>query len=347
MYALAETGKYLGGIMKFKSIVFVAVSSLLLVGCSATPKKDETKEKDLKKITFVLDWTPNTNHTGLYVAKEKGYYQEMGLDVEIVQPSDDSASMIVANGKADFGITAQDSMAPNFATKKPLPITAVATILQHNTSGIMSRKGEGMNQPKGMEGKVYATWDSPVEQAMIKDVMKEDGADFDKVKLVPNTIVDEAMALKQKQVDSLWVFYGWGGIMSEIEKVPVDMFYFKDLNPKFDYYTPVIISNEKFLKDNEKAAKDFLAATAKGYEDAIENPDQASEILIEQVPEINADLVKKSQKWMAAQYKADEKRWGYINPERWNAFYQWLGDEKLVEQAIPKDTGFTNQYLGE
>ena len=161
--------------------------------------KNITKEKK-EKVTFVLDWTPNTNHTGLYVAKEKGYFDELGLEVEIVQPSEDSASMLVASGKAQFGISAQDSLAANYASKEPLPITSVAAVLQHNTSGIMSRKGEGLDRPKGLEETTYATWDSPVEQAMIKNVMERDGGDFAKVNLIPNNIVDEALALKEKQL---------------------------------------------------------------------------------------------------------------------------------------------------
>ena len=97
------------------------------------------------------------------------------MDVEIVQPPEDGASALVASGKAQFGIDFQDSIAPAFASDDPLPVTAVATLIQHNTSGIISRKGEGMDRPKGMEGKTYATWDMEVEKAMIKNVVESDG----------------------------------------------------------------------------------------------------------------------------------------------------------------------------
>ena len=102
-------------------------------------KKEKQEKKELEKITFVLDWTPNTNHTGLYVAEEKGYFEDAGVDVEIVQPPEDGASALVASGKAQFGIDFQDSIAPAFASDDPLPVTAVATLIQHNTSGIISR----------------------------------------------------------------------------------------------------------------------------------------------------------------------------------------------------------------
>ncbi|MGG5331071.1 ABC transporter substrate-binding protein [Enterococcus sp. AZ163] len=330
--------------MKVKWRALVALSSLLVLGACSN-EQSATENKELEKITFVLDWTPNTNHTGLYVAQQKGYFEEEGLDVEIVQPSDGDASAIVASGKAQFGISAQDSLAPSYASDDSLPITAVATILQHNTSGIMSLKGEGIDRPKGLEGKTYATWDSPVEQATIANVMEKDGGDFEKVNLIPNNIVDEPMALKEKQADAIWVFYGWGGVSAESEGVPIDYFYFKDLNPVFDYYTPVIISNDNFLKEHGDVAKKFLKAAEKGYEFAIESPEEAADILVEEAPELNKDLVLASQKWLSEQYRADEDRWGYIDSQRWNDFYTWLGKNQLIDKEIPENTGFTNDYL--
>lgn len=332
--------------MKLKWKMSVLLLSLfVLTACSS--KKSATKDKKLTEVTFVLDWTPNTNHTGLYVAQKKGYFKKEGLKVKIVQPSDGDASQIVASGKAQFGISAQDSLAPTYASKDPLPITAVAAVIQHNTSGIMARKNEGLDRPKGLENKTYATWDQPIEQAMIKDVMKKDGGDFSKVKLIPNNIVDEPQALKEKQADAIWVFYGWGGISAKQQKVPIDYFYFKDLNPVFDYYTPVIVGNNKFLKDHRDIARKFLKATEKGYQDAIDSPKESADLLVKEVPELNKDLTEASQIWLSKQYKAEVKRWGYIDPKRWNDFYNWLGDNKLTKRTIPENTGFTNEYLPE
>ena len=107
--------------------------------------------QELEPITFVLDWTPNTNHTGVYVAMDQGYFEEAGFDVQVVQPPEDGAEVLVALGNAQFGVSFQDYIAPALVGENPLPITAVAAIIQHNTSGIISRKGEGMDTPKGLE----------------------------------------------------------------------------------------------------------------------------------------------------------------------------------------------------
>ncbi len=305
-------------------------------------------EKDAgasKKITVVLDWTPNTNHTGLYVAQEKGYFQEAGLEVEIVQPPEDGAEVLVASGKAQFGISFQDTMMPAVTGGDALPIEAVAAVLQHNTSGIVSRKGEGIDRPKGMEGKKYATWDLDIEKETLKQVVEKDGGDFSKVELIPSTVTDEVSALKSKSVDAIWIFYGWAGIATEVAGLETDYFAFRDIDPVFDYYTPVIIGNQDWLKDNPETAKVFLSSVKKGYEFAIDNAGEAADILCQAAPELDQEMVVKSQEYMAGQYKAEASRWGYIDPERWNAFYNWISEKGLSEAEIPENTGFTNEYL--
>lgn len=322
----------------------------VLTGCKSSSQAagtEDNKESKEEKLTFVLDWTPNTNHTGLYVAEEKGYFKEEGLDVEIVQPPEDGADALVASGKAQLGISFQDTMAPGVTGENALPNTAIAAVVQHNTSGIISRKGEGMDSPKGLEGKKYATWDAPIEKAMMKNVVEGDGGDFSKVELIPSTVTDEVSALKTKSVDAIWVFYAWGGVATEVAKLDTDYFAFKDLNPVFDYYTPVIIANNDFLKENPDAAKAFLRAVKKGYEFAIEEPEQAAELLCKASPELDSELVKASQKYLADQYKAEEERWGYMDPERWIAFYDWLNENGLSEAKIPENAGFSNDYLPE
>ena len=133
---------------------------------------------DLAKISFVLDYTPNTNHTGIYVAKSKGYFADEGLDVEIVQPPEDGADALIGAGGAQMGVSYQDVMANSLSSDQPMPYTAVAAIIQHNTSGIMSRAADGITRPKLMENHTYATWDMPVEQATITDVVEADGGDY-------------------------------------------------------------------------------------------------------------------------------------------------------------------------
>ncbi|MBQ9234639.1 MAG: ABC transporter substrate-binding protein [Lachnospiraceae bacterium] len=326
-----------------KTLILTLVAAMMISLCSCGKKKKS--DKDMKDITLVLDWTPNTNHTGFYVALSEGYYEDAGLNVTIIQPPEDGATMMVASGDAEFGIDFQDYLAPVYTSEDDIPVTAVAAILQHNTSGIISLKEDNIATPKGLEGKNYATWSLPVEQAMIENIVEADGGDYSKVNLIPEYVTDEVAALKQ-DIDAIWVYYAWAGIATEIAGLDTNMIYFKDITPEFDYYSPVIISNTDWLAENEDTAKAFLEATKKGYEYAIENPDKAAEILCREVPELDEELVKKSQEWISGEYKAEVSRWGYIDKARWDAFYKWLYDNDLSDE-IPSGYGFTNDYLPE
>ncbi len=329
--------------MKKLTALLLALCLVLSLTACGTPDEPQTSET----ITLVLDWTPNTNHTGIYVAQAKGYFAEAGLTVEVVQPPEDGAVTLVASGKAQFGVSFQDSLAPAFAGSNPMPVTAVAAVIQHNTSGIISRAGEGMDTPRGLEGRKYATWDLDVEKATIRDVMEADGGDFSKVELIPSTVTDEVSALQSGSVDAIWIFYGWAGVACEVAGLETDYFDFADIDPVFDYYTPVIIGCNAFLEEHPDTAKAFLEALAKGYTFAVENPNEAADILMEAAPElkVNPELVYASQEYLAGEYIADAESWGVFDPDRWAAFYNWLNENDLMSGALDPTFGFTNEYL--
>lgn len=333
---MKQTLKKLGALL----LCAVLLVSLAACGGEGAGKTD---------ITVSLDWTPNTNHTGIYVALANGYFEEAGLNVTVVQPPEAGAAAMCAAGQAQFAIDAQDTLAAAFVSDAPLGVTAVAALLQHNTSGIISRAGEGMDRPKGLEGHTYSTWDSPIELATLRAVVERDGGDFDKVNLIPNTITDEAGALREHLTDAIWIFYGWGGVAAEQTGLDFDYFYFKDIDPVFDYYTPVLIANNAFLEEHPDETKAFLSALKKGYEYAIANPAAAAQILVDGDTtgslRDSLELVTASQKWISPQYKAEVEQWGYIDPVRWDAFYAWLWENGLVEKELPAGTGYTNAYL--
>lgn len=330
--------------MKKTALIFVLVFVLLTMIGSTVMAEDGK----LTPIIFSLDWTPNTNHTGVYVAQSLGYYAEAGLDVQIVQPSENGALLMCAAGQAQFAVDAQDTMAASLDLDEPLGVTAVAAILQHNTSGIIARAGDGITSAKGLENKVYATWDSPIELAMIRYCMETEGADFDTLKLIPNNITDEPAALKAHQADAVWIFYGWSGINAELSDFDFDYWDFRSITDELDYYTPVIIANNEFLEKNPETAKAFMAATVRGYEYAIEHPEEAAEILIAGDNTGSLDdareLVIESQKWLSKQYISDAEAFGVIKPDRWNSFYTWLYKNNLSVHDLT-GKGFTNEFL--
>ncbi|MBR7927697.1 ABC transporter substrate-binding protein [Aerococcaceae bacterium zg-ZUI334] len=317
-----------------RMMLFSILLSLLTVNVSAASKVD-----------LILDWVPNTNHTGLYVAKAKGYFDAIGVDLEIRRPPEGSTTELVGLGQAQFGISFQDSLAHRFA--KGLPVTAVAAILEHNTSGVISNESTNIKSPKDMAGFKYGTWNDPTELAMLKYIIELDGGDYSKMELVPNQADNSVVGLANNQFDAAWIYYAWDGIMAEHQKVPTNFFFFKDYAKELDFYSPVIIANNDYLSKQPEQAKTILQAIKKGYQYAAEHPEEAADILIQAAPELKdqRDFVVASQKWIAAHYADDVSKWGVIDKTRWDSFYQWLVDHELVDKTLLDGTYFDNSFI--
>lgn len=321
-----------------------------MLGCSQQKQKGDAAKgsaaaKQKTKLTLCLDYTPNTNHTGLYVAKEKGFFADEGLELEFIQSSENSAEAMVGTGQAQVGVSYQDYVANALSQDNPFPVTAVAAIIQHNTSGIMSRAADGITSAKKMENHRYATWDMPVEQATIKQVVTSDGGDFSKITMVPYNVDDEVSGLKANMFDAVWVYEGWAYQNAKVQKYDVNYFSFSSMDPVFDFYTPVLIANNSFMEKSADQLKGFLRAVKKGYEFAISNPNDAASILLKAVPELDEKLVRASAQFLAKQYQADASSWGVIDAKRWSRYFTWLNDNKLVKHALDVNAGWTDKYL--
>lgn len=323
----------------------LAVAAMGLAGCGSKSGTNADKPKELTKVTLCLDYTPNTNHTGIYVAQSKNFFADEGLEVEIVQPAENSCEAMVGSGQAQLGVSYQDYLASSLSQAEPFPLTAIAAIIQHNTSGIMSRAEDGITSAKGMENHTYATWNIPVEQATIKQVVTADGGDFSKVKMVPYETDDEVAGLKANMFDTVWVYEGWAYQNAQIQDYDVNYFSFVSMDQVFDYYTPIFVSNNDYLKDHADQAKAFLRAVKKGYEFAISNPDDAASILLKAVPELDEKLVRASAQFLAGEYQKDASSWGVIDSTRWSRYFGWLNDNNLVENKLDVNSGWTMDYL--
>ncbi|WP_124728184.1 ABC transporter substrate-binding protein [Staphylospora marina] len=329
--------------MRFGKWWAFALAALLLpmTACAGEPA-GKTGEQGLKKVTLVLDWTPNTNHTGLYVARDKGYFKAEGLDVTIIQPGETGAEQMVATGNADFGVSYQEGVTQ--ARTQQVPIVSIAAVLQHNTSGFASPAAKNITRPKDFEGKTYGGWGSPVEKQMISSLMEADQADPNKVKIVNTGNVDFFTATK-RDIDFMWIYYGWTGIEAELRGEKLNMVWITDYGKQLDYYTPVLITGEKTVKEDPDTVRAFLKAAAQGYEFAAQHPQEAADILVKAVPDLDEKLVHKSQEWLSPRYKADAPAWGIQKREVWENYAAWMKQHQLLEGEFDAAKAFTNEFL--
>lgn len=329
-----------------RSVLAAALLGMMLfmTGCGAGD--DSISSSDSKapreKITILLDWVPNTNHTGLFVAKDLGYYDEEGLEVEIIQPGDGGTAQLIGAGTGEFGISYQEDVTA--ARAQDIPVVAIAAIIQHNTSGFASLETSNITTPADFVGKTYGGWGSPSEMALLKAVMEEYNADFSKLKIMNIGSFDFFTSL-DKGVDFAWIFEGWAGIEAQQRAIELNFIRVAEINPIFDYYTPVIIASETTLNDNPQLAEKFMRATSKGYLYCIDNPETAAGILLDNAPESDRDLLIASQKYLALEYKSDAPRWGEMKTSVWQDYADFMFANKLIDKNIKAEEAFTNQFL--
>ncbi len=302
--------------------------------------------KELTKVTVVLDWVPNTNHTGLYAAKANGFYEEAGLDVEIIQPTEGGTASLIAAGQGEFGISYQEEVTYARTAAEPLPIKAIAAIIQNNTSGFASPVEKGIETPKDFEGKRYGGWGSPAEVAVLKGLMDNEGADFEKLEMVDLGALDFFAATKD-HADFTWIYYGWDGVAAELKDAPINFIKLQDFEENLDFYTPVIIANENLIAEDPELVKAFMQATSKGYEFAISSPEEAVEALLTEAPEIDRDIAVASQKYLADEYAKGADRWGEMTEEKWSNYSRWMYEQGLLESELNASEAFTNEFIPE
>ncbi len=309
------------------------------------------KEKPNPVISLALDYTPNTNHTGIYVAKKKGYYKEAGIDINILPYSGNvSPEVLVSTNKADLGISYTEGVVTSAASGNP--VVSLAAIISHNTSSIVALEDSKIKTPKDLDGKAYGGFGAPFENAVISEMIKKNGGKgtFKTVLLD----MDGIKALETKKIDFVWIFDAWTGIQAKRQGVKLVSFPLVD-NGIPDYYTPVIISASKQIKEKPELLRKFIKATARGYTFAIQNPEESAKILIDSVQKgtfPDPDFVIESQKYLSPLYADKDKAWGIQDEKAWRDFPQFILETGEIKDAtgsavktLDYNSLYTNEFL--
>lgn len=298
----------------------------------------------ITQVTVMLDWVPNTNHTGLFVARDKGYFAAEGLEVEIIQPGEVYAEQAVASGVADFGVSFQEQV--TLARADNVPLVSIAAIIQHNTSGFASRAALNVQTPAQYAGLRYGSFGSPFEAPTLKALMECAGGDFTQLQIVETGFSDPLALLSTEQIDVAWIFYGWQGVQAEQQGIPLNYQMLADYGDCIpDYYTPILIASKKTIAERPEVVRAFMRAVSRGYTFAIENPTEAGDILLKAAPELDAEVVQASQAWLAPHYQADAARWGEQKQSIWEAYAAWMQTQGILTQPPDASQVFTNEFL--
>lgn len=279
--------------------------------------------QDAKKVTVALDWTPNTNHIGLYVAREKGFYKEAGLDVEILPYSDTAAGTLVSNHLADFGVAGVGLYSQHAAGAD---LKAVYAVVQHETGRVVFNADRAdIKSPRDLDGKTYGGFGSTWEAALIGSIIKHDGGKGDIKTVTLGTSAYEALA--NGSVDYTLEVVTWEGVKAGLIGEKQRAFKYSDYGVP-EQHTTLLVSSDAYLKQSPDTAKAFLAATRKGYAYAVDHPDEAADLLIAANPDAltDKDLVHASLKALVDGHylRGEDGAIGTIDPAKNAAIGEYL-----------------------
>ena len=304
-------------------------------------------------VRLALDWTPNTDHTGFFVARAKGWYRDAAIDLQILPYGTLAPENLLVAHQAECGISFQDSM--TFAVALGADIVSVAAILQRTASAIGVLASGPIQRPRDLDGKTYGSFGYPNELPTMKAVIKADGGKGDfKVATLDSAAYE---ALYSKQVDFTIPFTAWEGVEAAQRGIKLRYFQFADYGfPEF--YQVVLACDRQWLAKDPNAAKRFVAATVKGFQFAADNADEAAAILVSENPGVfdaNKDLPKASQEFLDnGDYLVDANGvFGTQTLEGWTGYSKFLYDQGLLvgidkkPLAAPLDYSklFTTDFL--
>ncbi len=310
-------------------------------------------------IDLVLDWTPNTNHTGFYVAAAEGYYDDRGLDVTIRSPAADeyekTPAKRVATGDATLAIGPSESVI-SYSTHPEYPsLTAVAAVCQSDLSAIVTLADGDVDRPADLDGGRYASYDARFEDHIVARLIENDGGrgEFESITPPKLGIWD---TLLEGNADATWVFTPWEGLLAERDGIELNAFGLDEYEVPYGY-TPVLLARPETIEADDDRLAAFLDATAQGYRFAAEEPETAADLLRTEASGIDADdpeFLRESQRRVSEAYLTDDGAWGAMEGTRWAAFVEWLAEEGVLTtidgepipaNELPPETLFTNEYL--
>ena len=320
----------------------LAASVLVATGCDSGPT-DAGRNVE-RRVTVMLDYTPNTNHTGLYLAKTP-LREATGIGLDIVEPNQSGALAQLAAGNAQFAFSYAEEVLP--ARAQGTPVVSIATVTRTNTSSLVSPTDRGIRRPRDLAGKTYGTYGGPIEEPLVKSLVACDGGDPETVKFIDVGATDYSVGFRRKAYDVVWVFDGWDVIrLRDIQKTPIATIPFRDhFDCIPDWYTPVIVTTEKILRDDPELVRTFLTAVSDGYRKAIAEPQAAADALLAAAPESDRALVEASARFLAPYYAQPPATWGRQDPAVWRRFGDFLVKNGIVRGPLDTDAAFTNAFL--
>ena len=301
----------------------------------------------MQTINLALDWTPNINHIGFFVAEDQGFYRDADLRVQIIDPSTDNYAVTPAKkletGAADVALCPTESLISYRTKVTPFPLVAIAALLQEDLSAIAVPATSDITRPQQLDGRTYASYKARYEDEIVKQMIRNDGGTGDLRVAYPDKlgIWD---SLVNGSYDATWVFRNWEGVEADERGYDLRYFNLKDYGIPYSY-SPVLAVAEATLAEREDALGRFVAATKEGFQFTHENPGKSEGILERVLPAKDRHNNVKKALGATVPFFGNPHTWGRMKEERLQDFLDWLAEHKLETASLRAGDLFTNRLI--
>lgn len=313
------------------------------------------------KLTLALDWTSNSMHAGILVAEAKGYFEDNGLDLEIINPVSDNYATAPAKKLSqklvDLAIAPSESVISYNMSKEPTPLVAIAANLQKDTSAIVTLEPSGIDRPAKMDGRKFASYNARFENDIIRQLVQNDGGEG-KFEISNPAVLNTWDSLLEGKADASWVFLPWEGMKAKYERDNLKFYAFQLGDYDIPYgYSPLIISHQDVVDQKGIAIKVFLEAVEEGWRYVYNSPEKAAKELhkhAKQSESENLTFLEESLTMLQPAINTSYDRWGFMEGERWVDFIDWMIRHQILqdEEGVPMNYGqidssmlYTNEFF--
>lgn len=288
-------------------------------------------------IRVALDWTPNTIHSGLFLALAHKFYEEVNISVEILSPDanyETTPAKRLAAGEVDLIICPSETIIAYNETdaRNPMTLEAIYAILQRDASAIVTCSDKFKNL-KDLESGTYGSYNARYEDSIVRDMISSSGGKGEDMNIKSEvgklSLFD---AVKKGDLDATWVFMPWEGVEAEMEGVKLNVFRTGDFRIPYGYSPVFARRNDGGLEDD--FIKRFVEATRKGYKLAQDDPAAAVAVLRDQAsPQRSDEFLLKSQIAINEFYGDEQTMLGRIDGSKWWQWLDWLSGKGLLQET--------------